>query len=291
MTVPLPPAVVPSEPPAPQRVSRRGLVLGTAGFGLGVLGGAAVLRRMADQAGPGVPWPTEGGDPAEREQAECVDASSLLRTDTIGSARLVYEVNGRASSMGFDPGFHRQLTTWLADWNTTSRYRGVRDLWSYGAHVNKDGCRSWHASGRAFDISRLRAGDNLLVSCRTDLWHEVSPARRTDLTRRYWTLAASLHLHFAYVLTHHFDARHDNHIHVDNSVSGSGMSRFTTRSRVQNQAVQAICASIWGRGGDVTGEWNDARRQVTPVLDDLGLGNLTKQETWQRFLRASVARG
>jgi len=262
---------------------RRLLALGVGGAA--VVGGAVAYGLSR---GDGL-WP--GGPGGEAGQPRCVDASSLQRSTSIGGSRLVYEVTQRATGFGFDAGFHTQLARWLADWNSTSRYRGVGEIWSYGAHVNKDGCASWHAAGRAFDISRLRAGRTLLVSCRTDLWPEVSPDQRAVLTRRYWTLAASLHLHFAYVLTHHFDDLHRNHIHVDNGVSGSDMSRFSTSSRVQTQAVQAICAAIWDRPGEVSGEWSDAKRQVAPVLDDLGVGRLTTQRHWQAFLRASVARG
>ena len=172
-----------------------------------------------------------------------------------------------------------------------SWHGSFREIWGYGAYVPKDDCHSWHAAGRGFDISRLRAGSTLLVSAREDLWHETTPERQVDLRRRYWTLGASLHLHLAYVLSHHFDDLHRNHFHVDNGVSGSAMSSFDRGSRVQIQAVQAICGSIWGRPGEVTGEWSDAKGQVSPVLDELGLRDLRKQQTWQAFLRASVARG
>ena len=193
--------------------------------------------------------------------------------------------------MRIDGAFAAQLDRWLADWNATSRHPGATQLWSYGAHVTKDECRSWHANGRAFDISRLRAGDRLLVSARTDLWHTVDADQQERLRRRYWALTASLSLHFSYVLHHHFDPAHANHLHVDNAVSGNGMSRFEKRSRVQNQTVQAICQTLWGQPGEVTGEWSDTRAQAGPVLDRLGLSDLGRQESWQAFLRASVPRG
>lgn len=223
------------------------MVTGSVAAGSALVLGAA--SRLVDDLGAPALRVDDGGGGLSR-QASCTDAASLLRASAVGRAGLVYEVTGEPSSMSFDGGFHAQLARWLDDWNATSRRGCVRELWSYGAHVNKDGCRSWHAAGRAFDISRLRAGDELLVSCRTDLWDEVSPARRTDVTRAYWTLAASLHLHFAHVLTHHFDSLHANHIHVDNGASGSSMSRFRTGSRVQNQA----------RAGDLSGDLGKAGR-------------------------------
>lgn len=276
---------------AEPRLSRRSLGIATLGTLAATASGVGLLeayRHLPNASATDAPVGTDNG---EEPHATCADPSALRRADHIGRAALVYELDERRQAMRFQPGFHDQLSRWLAEWNEHSRYGGVRQIWGYGAYVPKDDCRSWHAEGRAFDISRLRAGDRLLVSARTDLWHEVSPARRADLERRYWTLAASLHLHFAYVLTHHFDALHANHIHVDNGISGSHMSRFDRESRVQNQAVQAICRSIWGQTGEVTGEWADTRTIATPVLSQLGISDLRKQSTWQGFLRASVARG
>lgn len=267
------------------------MVLGGAGLaGIAALAPAAV-RTLADlpSSSDWVPGNSDGIAPGE--QASCVDAGQLPVRSRIGSARIVYEPTGRATPMRFDPGFAGQLDRWLADWNQTSRHGGVTELWSYGAHVIKDECRSWHANGRAFDISRLRSGDELLVSARTDLWREVSAEQQAPLARGYWALAASLHLHFAYVLTHHFDGAHANHIHVDNGVSVSGMSEFSRRSRVQNQAVQAICQTLWDQPGTVTGAWSDTRAQAGPVLEMLGISDLRRQETWQAFLRASVKHG
>ena len=271
--------------PAPRYASRRAVL--AAGLGVVGLAGFGLYRHLS-------PFGSEPDGYSDQDQgsgADCVDPSTLTSTGTLGGAALVYEVNRRPTAMRFNPDFLTQLKSWLKDFNDTSRYRGVTGIDSYGAHVAKDGCRSWHAAGRAFDIARLRSGSTTLVSCRTDLFGEQSPAQQQSLTRRYWTLAASLHLHFAYVLTHHFDDLHRNHIHVDNGVSGAGMSRFDPDSRVQNQAVEAICTTIWGRTGTVTGSWDSAREQVAPVLAELGVKDLTRQQTWQSFLRASVKRG
>lgn len=277
-------------PPREARTTRRGFGLLAAGTVTAAVGGTLLV----DAAQHLPTWASDapvGTDHGEGPHASCADPDALLRTDQLGSAGIIYELDDTRQAMRFQQGFHGQLERWLADWNKTSRYGGVREVWSYGAYVPKDDCHSWHAEGRAFDISRLRSGNKLLVSCRTDLWNEVDPARRVQLERRYWTLAASLHLHFAYVLTHHFDDLHRNHIHVDNGVSGSRMSTFDRQSRVQNQAVQAICLSLWGRPGEVTGAWEDTRTIASPVLADLGISDLRKQATWQAFLRASVARG
>lgn len=274
-------------PPGRPRSSRRGLLVGGAAT-LGLAGlGLAGLETL--RTGPGLPG--IGGGVGPRGKPTCLDASQLASASRIGRARIIYEPTGKPATMRFDAGFLGQLEAWMADFEATSRYGGSTEVWSYGAHVVKDQCRSWHANGRAFDISRLRIGSTPVVSAREDLWHEASAERQAELRRRYWTLAASLHLHFAYVLTHHFDPEHRNHIHVDNGLSGSGMSSFSRGSRVQNQAVQAICQSIWGQQGEVTGQWDETQDQAGPVLAELGLRDLRRQETWQAFLRASVQRG
>lgn len=284
----------PLAPPRASRTSRRGLLLGTLGVGAAgasawALSGAGDAPAIDALSGGGLPGSGSGAD--DGPHATCADPSTLKKAGRIGSAALVYEIDERPRPMSFDAGFHAQLSAWLADWNATSRHGGVKQIWSYGAWVAKDECHSWHANGRAFDIAHLMAGDDVLVSCRTDLWGQVAPARRRALEKGYWALAASLHLHFAHVLTHHFDELHRNHIHVDNGISGAGMSSFDPSPRVQNQAVQAICASLWVQDGAVTGEWSDTRRQVAPVLSRLGVTDLRRQKTWQSFLRSSVRRG
>lgn len=247
--------------------------------------GAAVLAPALGACGV-----TPGGSvrtPAER--ASCVPVSDTEAYARLVDAKLRYEVNDRPITVRMAPGFGGQLQTWFRDWRDLTGT--APDLvGTYGAWLPNDGsCDSWHHAGRAFDISRLAAGGSDLVSCRYDRWGSGATAGRLA---GYWALAASLHLHFAYVLTYLFDDAHHNHIHVDNGVSGAGMSAFTGRSRVQNHAVQAICRYLWGRPVDLTGVWDSATRTtVRQVLAGLELtGSLTRQETWQGFLRATARR-
>lgn len=267
-------------------VSRRG-ALGAAA--LVVAAGAGALAWRSRRQGGWRPGP--GGKDDGEPHAKCVDGGSLPEAGAIGAARIIYDETAKPRPMRFDEQFLGQLGRWLDDWNATSRYRGVDQVWSYGAWVVKGDCASWHAEGRAFDISRLRRGGENLVSARHDLWQKLPEKQRVVWHRRYWTLAASLNLHCAYVLSYHFDDAHQNHLHVDNGISGAGMSRFNPESRVQNQSVQEICGAIWGRPGEITGHWADTQQQVGPVLAELGVRDLTKQATWQAFLRASVKRG
>ena len=272
-----------SAEPARQAVSRRTLLLGPLAL---PLAGCATSKVAA--TGPG----DTSGDGSDRGRW-CVDSSSMTQHGSIGSARLVYDVTGQASPFGFDEAFHRQLTRWLADWNQRSRYGAVQQIWTFGAYVEGgSNCHSYHAAGRALDIARLRSGGRTLVSCRTDLWGSMTASEQAGLNRRYWTLAASLHQHFAYVLTHYYDSAHDNHIHVDNGRSGGDMSVFDPESQVQCQAVQAISTHIWGRPAEVTGRWDDTGVVASVLLREVGRrGDLTRGDNWQALLGASVTRG
>ncbi|SDB88355.1 hypothetical protein GA0111570_10669 [Raineyella antarctica] len=224
---------------------------------------------------------------ATRPRADCVPAASMGTYDNLAGARLVYEVNDRATRFRIEPGFAGQFEAWLAEWNALTGTT-TRTLGTYGSWLADDGaCDSWHHSGRAFDVARVLDAAGEVVSCHYDLWGADPDEGRLPA---YWALAAGLHAHFAYVLTYLYDDAHANHIHVDNGISGSGLSGFSGRSRVQIQAVQAICTHLWSVGTPTTGSWDPATRaSVRTVLDRLGLrGNLTATDVWQGFLRGSI---
>ena len=223
-----------------------------------------------------------------RPRATCVAASAMETYADLGGARLVYEVNDRPTRFRIEPAFAGQFEAWIADWNALTGTT-TRSLGTYGSWLADDGaCNSWHHAGRAFDVARVDTGGGELASCRYDLWGADPPQGRLAA---YWALAASLHAHFAYVLTYLYDDAHANHIHVDNGLFGPERSSFSGRSRVQNEAVQAICEHVWSVPVPVSGSWDPATRaSVRTVLDRLDLrGNLTTPDVWQEFLRGSVA--
>ncbi len=156
-------------------------------------------------------------------------------------------------------------------WPPTSA-QPVARLDTYGSWIDGRGqCDSWHHSGRAFDLAGIRLADGGVVSCRYDQWRDA-PAAEVEATRRaYWAVAAGLHLRFAYVLTYLYNARHANHIHLDNGRSGPDLSTFRTRSRVQVQAVQAMLTYLWAEPVELTGRWDgptqDAARRVGDQLE------------------------
>lgn len=237
-----------------------------------------------------------------REQARCVGKDALKAVRSLGGAELIYEAGKDPASAGpsrffIDDGFRAQLRAWQEFWNSNSGLKPADQLWTYGVWINGIGrCNSWHHSGRALDLSRLRRGGKDQLSLRYDRF-DTTPGTTdgTELLARqlrgYWRLAASLHLHFAYVLTYLFDDEHLNHIHADNGRSGTELSRFSSRSRVQVQAVQAICTYVWDTPVELTGRWDRATSTASAdVLERLGeRGDVSGgQDRWQSFLTASV---
>lgn len=265
-----------------------------------LLGAAGILALAACSTPGGVePNPT-------RERAGCVGTQALTAVRSLGGAELIYAAGNDPDHAGpsrffIDDGFRAQLLAWQEFWNANSGLEPADQLWTYGAWIDGRGrCDSWHHSGRALDLSRLRRGGQDQVSLRYDAFegHNASePSTAEDAERsarrlrEYWRLAASLHMHFAYVLTYLFDGEHRNHIHVDNGRSGGELSRFSSRSRVQVQAVQAICTHVWDTPVALSGRWDRATsRASAAVLERIGRrGDVGDgQERWQAFLTASV---
>lgn len=250
---------------------------------LALAGTAAVAAAAGCQVGP----------PQREDDLVCAPKSAMTEVSQVGDRGLVYEINGSPTSFAIEPTFLGRLEVWQQYWLDHSGLPAHDQLWTYGAWVDNGGCNSWHGAGRAFDISRLRRDGVPIVSCREDLWSAMDDeAMRDQHRRRYWALAASLHLHFAYVLTHLYDDAHRNHIHVDNGVSGTEMSRFNTGSRVQNQALQAICTHLWDVPVEITGTWDRTTKNATAeVMSRIGgSGDAARGDNWAELLAASVGR-
>ena len=268
------------EDPAARPVSRRVLLGGALAAGLTGLTGLTGCSPDGSEAGQG--------------DAYCVTRDTLERRSSLGDLPLVYEPNDRRQSFWFDAGFAGQLDRWVSELAADLGRPAVR-LDTYGSWIDGRGrCDSWHHSGRAFDLARVRLADGRTISCRYDQWRDA-PAAELEATRRaYWALAAGLHLRFAYVLTYLYNARHSNHIHLDNGRSGPELSTFRTRSRVQVQAVQAMLTYLWAEPVELTGRWDgptrDAARRVGDQLE-LARDLADDPESWRGFLRASSSRG
>ena len=233
------------------------------------------------------------GNGGSAEKARCVSAGDTVRHRGLGGARFVYDISGEPTSFRFDADFYGQLKRWLTDYRKLSGIAAPDQVWTYGSWLNGEpGCDSWHDAGRAFDLSRLVADNRVQVSCRYDIWKDYTGKRLDHFRTRYWALAASLHLHFAYVLTHLYNPTHHNHIHIDNGRSGDHLSTFDKRSPSQVQAVQAMLTHIWDRRVEITGDWNrDTAKATESVLARTGTTGSIDDGTdrWRAFLRATAS--
>ncbi len=188
--------------------------------------------------------------------------------------------------------FGERLDRWVA---LHAQHTGqVPDaVFSYGAWAPGTST-SWHRSGQAFDVSRLRRSGRDLVSARYDQWRDAPATELRARLAAYWRLAAGLHHEFADVVTYLYSADHSNHIHVDVGRFGPQRPRLIPRSKVQVQAVQAMCRHVWGRGEvEITGELDGVTRDATTRIlgDHGGSGELTdSREAWQAFLVATMRR-
>lgn len=225
---------------------------------------------------------TDGVDLGSR--GACRTPGELVDFDAVGGGVLGYEIGRRTTSMKSEPAFLDLLNTWAEDWSAMSGLGAITQVWSYGAYVDK--CSSFHQVGRAFDVAEV-VHEGGSVSCRFDQW---GPGTAQQL-RDYWRLAASLHLHFAYTLTHLYDGAHANHIHVDNSVSGDELSTFRERSQVQVQFVQAALRHVHGAGVELTSTYDDQTRDaLRQVQRSLGITRpLGDADGWREFLRLTAS--
>jgi hypothetical protein len=272
---------------------RRVLVAGL--LGAGAVGGAVALQRadlpsldrMPGVSGWSAPFP-----PELRARPVPVGRDALSTRRSFGPARHVYEVTGRPSAAFVTPDLGERVDAWLA---LHRRHVGqaADEVRTFGAWV-AGSSSSWHSSGEAVDVARLRGGGRELASLRHDVWRDAPASELARRLRTYWRTAAGLHHEFADVLTYLYDDAHANHVHVDLGRFGAERPRLIRRSRVQAQGVQAMLVHVWGRTDvTVTGELDDRSLDAAgQVAADAGRpeGLDASREAWQAFLVATMQR-
>ncbi len=260
--------------------SRRALLVGS--LTALTTGCATGFPSLPDAGGLGRD-PQEPG-PQPRDPGAYSNPDSLVRFSTLGGATLGYEIGRTPTSFRADPRFVELLEAWAQDWSALSGLGAMTTLWSYGAYVDKES--SLHASGRAFDIAEVEHEQGS-VSCRYDVW---GPGSATQI-RDYWRLAASLHAHFSYTLTHLYNRAHHNHIHVDNARSQWDPPTFRSRSRTQVRIVQSALRHVFGADVEVNGEWNSPTRDsLRTIQASLGITRpVSDADGWREFLRGTAS--
>jgi hypothetical protein len=270
------------------RLTRRGFItLGVLGAGTVAAGAYAVTRGLPEIPGISGPLPRE-----VFSRPVPVEYTALKARTRLGPAAYVYEISGKPATYYVDEAFGARLDQWLA-FHQQQTGQAADTIRSYGAWAPSS-ATSWHSSGQAFDLARIRANGKDLVSLRHDLWRDAPATELRTRLAAYWRVAAGLHHEFADVLTYLYDDAHANHIHVDTGRFGAERPRLIRRSRVQVQAVQAMCRHVWGRTDvEITGEWDDATREATTRILEAsgGPGELAdSREAWQAFMLATLRR-
>jgi hypothetical protein len=246
--------------------------------------------------------PADFTPPAFSANAAGACGSTVFAQSEIAAQPTYYEVSGKTATFSYNSTFYSRLETWLEFFYNNSPVPWTRpgQIWTYGAYLNRnDGCVSHHNTGRAFDISRVYCKDPATgdlvkrFNARYDQWKSTTGSTLTTTRKNYWATAASLNYHFKYVLTYLYNADHSNHIHVDNSQSGSGNSTFTTGTKSQVQCVQAQANYVWGANLTIDGDYGPKSiAAVNSILARIGRsGSLTTQANWLEFNKATMRFG
>ncbi len=229
---------------------------------------------------------------------------TLYWHDEIGDAPTLWDGTGARRGDYYNATFYTQLENWLRLFylNTPGSWVFPIDIRYAGVHADKSGsCAgmsgSCHSYGRAFDIRHIyvtsaASGSKFnAFNARYDQW---APGSSTTL-KRYWGTVASFNYYFTYVIHYLYaaDTSHRNHVHVDNSVNGSG-GTFSTGRSTQVHSTQACLRYIWGYSTGIDGVWgpqtdSHSRAALTRIGRSGGL--TTSSDNWRAFNLASLRFG
>ena len=272
----------------------------------GALGAAGIMLpsmhgTLATDTVDGTLGDVGGAAGLETADVSACGATLITRSEIWDQPTWYDDSSPAAASFSYDPTFYSRLETWLSFWyfNTPLSWLKPLRVYSLGAYSNRnDGCTSMHNYGRAFDLTRVYATINGTLgrgmSARYNIWRTWTGSDLTKIRKQYWATSASLHYHFRHVLTYLYNTDHWTHIHIDNQVSGSGNSNFSTASTAQVQHVQACCTYIWGYATTIDGIWGpQTQGNSSKVLARIGRsGSLTSSQTnWLEFNRATLRFG
>lgn len=234
----------------------------------------------------GCVWPSGKSRPRPDSQGDgCRKPGELVSFNRVGDAELRYAETGNPTEMQSAPGFLKQLNSWAEHWAELSGLGPLRAVSSFGAYVDK--CASYHQLGRAFDVTALEHASGRISLA----YDQFQPGSEREL-RDYWRATASLQLHFSYTLSYAYNTAHHNHVHVDNAVSGNGLSRFNENSRVQMQLLQNSIRHVLGIPTPDSEEWDESTREaIRQTQRAIGITDPLNTETGWHALLLALARG
>lgn len=278
-------------------LSRRSLLgaAGAAGLAAATAGGVLLGGGAAPQA-------AAAHDPLVGYN-EIADQGTWLFNRSTDAIVPGAEPGGRTRFL-YNAAFYNRLEAWLNFYYVHTPGNWVKPFNIHISHIHRDtqledGSWSYHAYGRAMDLCEL-----WMYRWTTPSFLErvlVFNARGQELSQSsvqwkwYWAGVASLNYHFAHVLHYYYDSGHRDHVHADNSVSGTGNSTFTTTSTTQKKFAQAALRFIWGYTDvAVDGAWGTISiNRSNQALARIGrTGSLTSnQANWLAFCEATTRFG
>jgi hypothetical protein len=143
--------------------------------------------------------------------------------------------------------FYDTLVSWVRHLRSVSAaagYGALEFITSAGAYVNKSG---QHGLGTAFDLDEVQWVGG--VMCRP-IGRDHSNASAA-VRRRYYAVDATTRTRFRWVLDAHYNAAHQDHIHMD----FGGMPPLLGKASSDTFFVQAVCNEFMGAGLAVDGIW------------------------------------
>jgi hypothetical protein len=234
-------------------------------------------------------------------------SAALPEYNEIWSAPL--HMNGASSpaKQAFNQTFYNRLETWMSFYysNSPGHWITPQKINHLGVY-DPDPPTSMHAQGRAIDLQNLYFTDSntgSLFKAFDCVWksgtggwgNTQSGSTLTTTRKRYWAAVAGLSYHFRDVLHYAYNAEHYNHVHVDNSISGSANSTFSTGSTAQVKMVQACLNHIWGYtavtiDGGYGPQTTDYSNRALVRMGRSGYLT-TSQTNWLEFCKASLRFG
>lgn len=206
------------------------------------------------------------------------DYSNAVSKSTLGNAtirrRTGFQADGEGTHSGNESvsiarGFYQDVDAWAVNFNIAVKAERS-SAWEVGwyGHIGvyghcDDAGTSWHKSGRAWDLTRIRFGNGEFVDTAWS-WNQGLLQQR-----RYLAVAAHLRKFFKTVLTAYYNSDHHDHIHFDN---GDPLTPINDQSKADTQIVQLACNLLGGQNTTVDGVWgSQTENNFTSLRNAMGL--------------------